>query len=83
MDEIRKHQLTEEQLKDFQRTYKKKSIVKSILEETIDHLIERLAEEQTNYWDDLYTIVGANSKEHHIDLNLRTGVVIVRKYDGD
>ena len=79
MDEIRKYQLTEEQLKDFQKAYKKRDIIKKILEETIDHLIDKLAEEQTDYWDDLYTLVGANRKEDDIEINIRTGEVIVRK----
>lgn len=81
--EPRKHQLTEEQRKAFELSMVKAKIMTRVIQETIENLVTKAAEEEVDYWEDLFTLTNADRVTQVLKVNLRTGIVTISDRDDD
>lgn len=79
---MRTFQLTEDQTKQFRKAGSKAVLIKEILPELINSLLEQAIEDDDAFWDDLFEICGADRQTENLSFNHRTGIVTITPING-
>lgn len=74
---MRTVQLTDEQAKQFNLSFRKSNLIKERLPALINHLLEHVIEQEEECWDDLYQVCEADKGKEILTFNYRTGIVTI------